>query len=83
IEQGEEWVADSGCTYHTTGDPRLMYNMQCVPPEESRIAPGDGRVLNVVGKGSLNLIMHAQTEFPVTLQKVLLVEGMHFNLFRL
>ncbi|CAN0391984.1 unnamed protein product, partial [Hapterophycus canaliculatus] len=76
--EGEEWIADSGSTFHTTGDPRLMFNFQ-----RSRLAIANGIALNVLGKGSIHLIMHAQTDFPLTLHDVLLVENMRFNLFSL
>lgn len=81
LKAGDLWIPDSGSTYHTTGDSRMMYNMQNVPPEDSRIAFGDGRVLNVLGMGSLDLVPHAQTDFPIILERVLLVEGMHISLF--
>ncbi|CAN0364963.1 unnamed protein product, partial [Hapterophycus canaliculatus] len=81
--EGEEWIADSGSTFHTSGDPRLMFNFQRVPIEQSRLAIANGIALNVLGKGSIHLIMHAQTNFPLTLHDVLLVENMRFNLFSL
>ncbi|CAM9485197.1 unnamed protein product, partial [Hapterophycus canaliculatus] len=83
LEDGELWISDSGSTYHPTGDPRLMYDMRGISPEERRIAIGDGRALNVIGMGSLGLILHAKTEFPITVKNVILVERMHFNLFSL
>ncbi|CAM9536995.1 unnamed protein product, partial [Hapterophycus canaliculatus] len=73
----------SGSTFHTIGDPRLMFNLQPIPIEQSMLALANGIALNVFGKGSVNLIMHAQTDFPVTLHNVLLVENMRFNLFSL
>ncbi|CAN0276546.1 unnamed protein product, partial [Hapterophycus canaliculatus] len=81
--EGEEWIADSGSTFYTTGDPRLTFNFQLIPVEQSWLAIANGIALNVLGKGSFNLIMHAQTDFPVTLHDVLLVENMRFNLFSL
>ncbi|CAM9930784.1 unnamed protein product, partial [Hapterophycus canaliculatus] len=83
LEDGELWISDSGSTYHTTGDPRLMYDMRKITPEESRIAIGDGRAFSVIGMGSLDLILHAKREFPITLKNVISVERMHFNLFPL
>ncbi|CAM9559510.1 unnamed protein product, partial [Hapterophycus canaliculatus] len=81
--EGEEWIADSGSTFHTTGDPRRMLNLQPIPIEQRRLAIANGIALDVLGKGSVNLIMHAQTNFPVPLHDVLLLENMRFNLFSL
>ncbi|CAM9766224.1 unnamed protein product, partial [Hapterophycus canaliculatus] len=83
ISRERRWIADSGSTFHITGDPRLTFKFQPIPIEQSRLAIANGIPLNVLGKGSVNLIMHAQTDFLVTLHDVLLVENMRFNLFSL
>ncbi|CAN0297573.1 unnamed protein product, partial [Scytosiphon promiscuus] len=80
----EEWVADSGATYHVTGNPSGM--VECVPPPVGRssLVIGDRRSLQIECFGKLSLVMHsAKGDVHVKLVNLAYVPGLQFNLFSL
>ena len=57
----DEWVADSGASYHVTGDPTGMFD--CKPPRvgKERLVIGDMTMIGVDCFGTLSLLMHCQS----------------------
>ena len=83
-DKREEWVADSGATFHVTGNPLGM--VECFPPspDRSSLVVGDMRSLKVECFGSIPMVMHSQQgDVEVKLLDVAYVPGIRFNLFSL
>ena len=80
----EEWVADSGATFHVTGNPVGM--VECNPPPLGRrsLVIGDMRSLKIEYFGNLPMVMHSQQgDVQIKLLNVAYVPGVHFNMFSL
>ena len=56
----EQWVADSGTTFHVTGNPVGMVECKPPPPDRSTLVIGDMRSLRVQCFGKLPMIMHSK-----------------------
>ena len=76
----EMWVSDNGATYHVTSYPRFMYDWVEIPPGQEKVLIGDGKEINGILMGSLNLKLHSKTVFIVTLTRRLVTEGIQYNL---
>ena len=80
----DEWVADSGATYHVTGDPTGMFDCKPPPLGKERLVIGDTTMMGVERFGKLSLLMHCQGgDTHVRLTNVAYVPGVQFNLFSL
>ena len=80
----DEWVADSGASYHFTGDPTGMFD--CTPPPrgKERLVIGDMTMMGVDCFGKLSPLMHCQGgDTHVQLTNVAYVPGVQFKLFSL
>ena len=80
----EQWVADSGATFHVTGNPVGM--VECNPPPLGRrsLVIGDMRSLKIEYFGNLPMVMHSQQgDVQIKLLNVAYVPGVHFNMFSL
>ena len=80
----EEWIADSGATFHVTGNPSGL--VECAPPSLDRwsLVVGDMRSLKIQCFGSSLMVMHSQQgNVQVKLLNVAYVPGVRFNLFSL
>ena len=81
---GDEWVADSGASYHVMGDPTGVFD--CKPPlvGKERLVIGDMTMMGVQCFGNLSLLMHGQGgDTHVRLTNLAYVPGVQFNLFSL
>ena len=80
----EQWIADSGATFHVTGNPAGMVGCKPPPPGRSTLGVGDMRSLRVICFGKVPMIMHCkQGDVQVKLLDVAYVPGVQFNLFSL
>ena len=80
----EQWVADSGATFHVTGNPVGMVECNPPPPDRSTLVVSDMRSLRVQCLGKLPMIMHSKHgDVQVKLLNVAYVPGVRFNLFSL
>ena len=79
----EYWVSDNGATSHIISDARNVYDWVDIPPERRKVMIGDGKVMRVIGVGSLNLRMHSKADFDVKLTGVYVTEGIGFNVLSL
>ena len=79
----EEWIADSGATFHVTGNPSGL--VECTPPPLGRsLVVSDMRSLKIQCFGSLPMVMHSQQgDVQVKLLNVAYVPAVEFNLFSL
>ena len=69
-----EWIMDSGCTNHMTGDRSLLMDSTLRPSDKSQITfadTGKGKVLGL-GRVAISKDQH--------MDKVMLVESLGFNL---
>ena len=81
---GDEWVADSGASYHVTGDPTGMFDCKPPPVGKERLVIGDMTMMGVECFGKLSLLMHFQGgDTHARLTNVAYVPGVQFNLFSL
>ena len=80
---GELWVLDNGATNRITSDPTNVYDWIEIPKGKEKVLIGDGKGMEVLGIGSLNLKMHAKVDFNVKLTNVFVTKGIGFNLFSL
>ena len=80
----DEWVADSGASYHVTGDPSGMFDCKPPPVGKERLVIGDMTMVGVECFGKLSLLMHCQGgDTHVRLTNVAYVPGVQLNLFSL
>ena len=80
----DEWVADSGASYHVTGDPTGMFDCEALPVGKERIVIGDMKMMGVECFGKLSLLMHCKGgDTRVRLTNVACVLGVQLNLFSL
>ena len=80
----EEWIADSGATFHVTGIPSGLVECKPPPPDKSTLVVSDMRSLRVQCFGKLPMIMHSKHgDVQVKLLNVAYVPGVQFNLFSL
>ena len=80
----EEWVADSGATFHVTGNPSGLVECKPPPPDRRSLVVSDMRSLRVQCFGSLPMVMHSQQgDVQVKLLNVAYVPAVQFNLFSL
>ena len=80
----EEWVADSGATFHVTGNSVGMVECKPPPPDRSTLVVSDMRSLKIQCFGSLPMVMHSQQgDVQVKLLNVAYVPAVEFNLFSL
>ena len=56
----DEWIADSGASYHVTGDPTGMFDCKPSPVGKERLVIGDMTMMGVECCGKLSLLMHCQ-----------------------
>ena len=78
------WVADSGASYHVTGDPHGMFG--CTPPPvgKERLVIGDMTMMGAECFGKLSLLMNCQGgDTHLRLTNVAYVPGVQFNSFSL
>ena len=81
---GEQWVADSGATFHVTGNPVGMVECKPPPPDRSTLVVSDMRSLRVQCFGKLPMITHSKhDDVQVKLLDLAYVPGVQFNLFSL
>ncbi len=69
-----EWVLDSGCTNHMTGDKSLLMNMPLTPSPLKQITYADKGKSKVLGLGKVAISKDRHMD------KVMLVESLGFNL---
>src|SRR5918994_7946285 len=72
--KASEWIIDSGCTNHMTGDQSLLMDSTLRPSDKSQITfadTGKGKVLGL-GKVAISKDRH--------MDKVMLVESLGYNL---
>ena len=68
VRGGEEWVADSGATFHVTRNLFGMVNCTPSPPGKSSSVVGDMRSLKVGYFGHIPTVMHSsRCDVPVRL----------------
>ena len=80
----DEWVADSGASYHVTGDPTGMFDCKPPPVGKERLVIGNMTMMGVECFGKLSLLMYCQgSDTHVRLTNVAYVPGVQFNLFSL
>ena len=79
----EMWVSDHGVPNPVTSDPRFVYDWAEIPPGKEKVLIGDGKKMNVIGIGSLNLKLHLKTDFNLKLTRVYVTESIKYNLFSL
>ena len=80
----EQWIADSGATFHVTGNPAGMVGCKSLSPGRSTLVVGDMRSLQVLCSGKIPMIMHCkQGDVQIKLLDVAHVSGVQFNLFSL
>ena len=79
----EMWVSDNGATNHVTCDPLFVYEWAEISPGKKKVMIGDGKEMNEIGIGSLNLKLRSKTDFNVTLTRVCVTEGIQYNVFSL
>ena len=70
-----EWILDSGCSRHMSGEEQLFNNV--TKQDLSMVTFGDNSKVRVVGIGSIGLTGTTQVE------QVLLVDGLKHNLLRI
>src|SRR5215216_7940096 len=69
-----EWVLDSGCTNHMTGDRNLLTNAPLTPSHLKHITYADKGKSKVLGLGKVAISKDRHME------KVMLVESLGYNL---
>ena len=80
----KQWVADSGATFHVTGNPVGMVGCNPPPPGMSTLVVDDMTLLRVLCFGKIPMIMHCkQGDVQVKLLNVAHVLGVQFDLFSL
>ncbi|CAN0881939.1 Retrovirus-related Pol polyprotein from transposon TNT 1-94, partial [Linum grandiflorum] len=67
-----EWVLDSGCSHHMTGNKNLFYTFQS--KERGKVSFGDNRSSKILGFGEIG------EKDNIILKKVMLVEKLKHNL---
>ncbi|CAN0441657.1 unnamed protein product, partial [Laminaria digitata] len=78
------WVADSGATYHVTGDPTFMFECKPPPVGKGTLLVGDMGSMRVECFGKLSMVMNsAGGDLDVVLMNVAYVPGFKFHLFSL
>ncbi|CAN0439319.1 unnamed protein product, partial [Laminaria digitata] len=84
LSESDLWVADSGATYHVTGDPTFMFECKPPPVGKGTLLVGDMRSMRVECFGKLSMVMHsAGGDLDVVLMNVAYVPGFKFHLFSL
>ena len=84
VDKSEEWVADSGATFHLTVNPLGMVECTPSPPGRRSLVVGDMRSLKVSFFGKMPMVMHSpQGDAEVKLLNLWYVPGVRFNLFSL
>ncbi|WVZ85243.1 hypothetical protein U9M48_032190 [Paspalum notatum var. saurae] len=71
---GSQWVMDSGCTQHMTGDSRMFTSLSGNVEEYDKITFGDNSKGKVEGFGKIEI----SSEYSIS--NVLLVDSLNFNL---
>ena len=80
----EQWVADSGATFHVTGNPVGMVECKPPPPDRSTLVVSDMKSLRVQCFGKLPLIMHSKHgDVQVKLLDVAYVPGVRLSLIHI
>ena len=80
----EEWIADSGATFHVTGNPSGLIERTSPSLGRSSLVVSDLRSLKIECFGSLPMVMHNQQgDVQIKLLNVAYVPGVQFNLFSL
>ena len=79
----ELWVSDNGAMNHVTSYPSNVYHWVEIPPGNENVLIGSRKEMRGRRVGSLNLNMHAVTDFNVKWTGVYVTEGTEFNLFSL
>ena len=80
----DECVADSGASYHVTGDPTGVFDCKPSPRGKESLVIGDMTMMGVECFGKLSLLMHCQGgDTHARLTNVAYVSGVQFNLFSL
>ena len=78
----DESVADSGASYHVTGDPTGMFDYKPPPVGKERVVIGDMMMMGAELVDKLSLLMHCQGgDTHVRLTNVAYIPGVQFNLF--
>lgn len=73
------FYADSGATDHMTFQRELFHNYTELPNGLNHVRVGDGRKLNVVGRGNIKVQISDGTEAEYTISDVLLVPELDGN----
>ena len=74
LAKASEWIMDSGCTNHMTGDRSLMMDSTLRPSDKSHITFADTGKSKVLGLGRVAISRDQHMD------KVMLVESLGFNL---
>ena len=74
------WVGDSGASVHGTGSDQFVYNKRLPRPEETCLHIGNGLKLTVEWFGSLDVVLHCKEDVSVTLEDVIVVLSLAFDL---
>jgi len=69
-----EWIMDSGCTSHMTGDRSLLMEQTLRPPTKDHIVFADKSSIKVLGLGRVAISRDRHME------NVMLVESLGYNL---
>ena len=78
---GDVRLGDSGATSHMTRNAEHMYDAGSPPLHRSRIILGDGSTKKAQLIGTIDLVFHSSTDYPVILHGISLVPDLGFNLF--
>ena len=72
--KASEWIMDSGCTNHMTGDQSLLMDSTLRPSRKSHITFADTGKSKVLGLGRVSISKDRHMD------KVMLVESLGYNL---
>ena len=80
-QAGDARIEDSGATSHMTRNADYIYDARPPPLHRFSIILGDGSTKKVQLIGTIDLVFHSRTDYPVILRGVSLVPDLGFNLF--
>ena len=82
-QDSELWMSDNGATNHVTTDPSNVYHWVEITLGKEKVLIESGKALRLRRVGSVNLKMHAATDFNVKYTGVYVTKGIEFNSFLL